>query len=199
MPSSQYGEHEFILEHFAGRVGRFLDVGAYDGWNLSNTRQLMELGWSGVCIEPSPFVFPHLAKNLLQFPLVSGVEAAIIPDTDGHSNGKIKFWAVEDALSTTDPRHKAIIERHNPAIQYKETTVKALKWLQFLTQYPEPYDFINIDVEGMNWEVLRDGPLAEMVCVEMDPADQIDRMKEHFNIFGLTNMREIGGNLLAWR
>lgn len=198
MHSSQYGEHQFILEHFAGRVGRFLDVGAYDGLNLSNTRQLMERGWTGVCIEPSPLVFPHLEKNLKQFPGVDGIQAAIVPD-DSHTNGKVKFWAVEDALSTLDPRHKAIIERHNPAVKYTETFVDAWKWRKLLDRYPEPYDFINIDVEGINWELLRDGPLAEMVCIEMDPADQVPRMKEHFKIFGLSNQREIGGNLLAWR
>ncbi len=198
MPSSQYGEHEHILKHFAGRIGRFLDIGAYDGLNLSNTRQLMELGWYGVCVEPSPFVFPHLAKNLEQFPLVHGIEAAIVPDTE-QCNGTVKFWAVEDALSTTDPRHKAIIERHNPAIKYQETTVAALKWHQLLKHYPEPFDFINIDVEGMNWPLLRDGPLAEMVCIEMDPQIDIRFMREHFQIFGLTNSVDIGGNLLAWR
>ena len=36
--------------------GTFLDLGAYDGVDLSNTRALTELGWAGVCIEPNPVI-----------------------------------------------------------------------------------------------------------------------------------------------
>jgi FkbM family methyltransferase len=195
---SQYGEDVFILQHFGKRHGHFLDVGAYDGVHLSNTRCLMEAGWTGVCLEPSPFAYPWLAKNVEKFPGVEAVEAAIVPDTSS-VNGKVRFWAVEDALSTTDPRHKAIIEGYNSSIKYQEITVPAMKWTKFLEAHPGPYDFINIDVEGMNWEVLRDGPLAEMMCIELDPQPVIPQIKEHLRFFGLSNQREIGGNLLAWK
>lgn len=195
MPSSQYGEHEFILEHFAGRKGRFLDVGAYDGLNLSNTRRLMELGWSGVCIEPSPLVFPFLVENTKRFAPVQSLQAAIVPDD---FKGSGKMWVTQDALSTLMPSHRDFVKKNYGPI-YTEAIVPTMRWENFLQIHPEPFDFINIDVEGMNWEVLRDGPLAEMVCIEMDPADQVPRMKEHFEIFGLPNHREIGGNLLAWR
>jgi FkbM family methyltransferase len=195
---SQHGEDLFIAAYFTGRKGRFLDIGAYDGVHLSNTRILMDLGWTGVCVEPSPFAYPWLAKNVEQFPGVEAVEAAIVPDTSS-VNGKVRFWAVEDALSTTDPRHKATIEGYNPHINYKEMFVPAMKWAKFLEAHPGPYDFINIDVEGMNWEVLRDGPLAEMMCVELDPKSEIPKIKEHLRFFGLANQKEIGVNLLAWK
>lgn len=52
--TSQYGEGRWIAEHFAGRVGRFLDVGAFDGKTFSNTWRLAQEGWFGVCVEPSP-------------------------------------------------------------------------------------------------------------------------------------------------
>lgn len=196
MHSSQYGEHVFILEHFAGRTGRFLDVGAYDGLNFSNTRQLMEIGWSGVCVEPSPMVFPYLCENTDKFSLVQCLQAAVIPD-DFQGNGKM--WVTQDALSTLVKSHRDIITVRNPLVPYTEVHVPILKWQEFLKVYPEPYDFINIDVEGMNWEILRDGPMAEMICIEMDPADMIPKMKEHLKLFGLGNQKEIGGNLLAWR
>jgi len=195
MPS-QYGEEFHILDHFKGRKGRFLDIGAYDGLTYSNTRCLMEEGWSGVCVEPNPLILPYLQDHTERFPLISTLQAAILPDT---FQGRPRMWITQDATSSFIPEHIETINRHNPKIKFKPVAVPTLRWHEFLKVYPQPYDFINIDVEGMNWEVLRDGPLAEMVCVEMDPPCQRERMKEHFRIFGMDNQCEIGGNLLAWR
>ena len=53
MSYSQNDEEKVILGWFRDKkkkVGRFLDVGAYTGLELSNTRALMEKGWSGVCV-----------------------------------------------------------------------------------------------------------------------------------------------------
>lgn len=193
---SQYGECAKIIEHFAGRTGRFLDVGSYDGLTYSNTRCLMERGWSGICVEPNPLIHPYLKTHTERFPLIATFQAAILPDT---FHGKSKMWVTQDALSSFVPSHVETINRHNPEIKFTHTHVPSMRWCEFLKINPEPYDFINIDVEGMNWEVLRDGPLAEMVCIEMDPPGEVERMKEHFRIFGLPNQVEIGGNLLAWR
>src|SRR3974390_100826 len=46
------------------RNGVFVDVGAYDGISFSNTLMFeRELGWTGLCIEPNPDVFPRLIEN----------------------------------------------------------------------------------------------------------------------------------------
>lgn len=46
------------------RNGFFLDIGAYDGIQTSNTYTLeTELGWSGICIEANPIVFNALLRN----------------------------------------------------------------------------------------------------------------------------------------
>jgi FkbM family methyltransferase len=193
---SQYGECQFILKHFSGRIGRFLDVGSYDGLTYSNTRCLMEAGWSGICVEPNPLILPYLAAHTEMFPLVATLKSAIVPDD---YKSQPRMWVTQDALSTFVPENLARINRNNPEVHFIKALVPVLKWHEFLAINPEPYDFINIDVEGWNWELLRDGPLAEMVCIEMDPQREVSRMKEHFRIFGLTNQKEIGGNLLAWR
>jgi len=59
---SQRDEETYILEHFKGSTGTFLDLGAYDGVMFSNTRQLALNGWCGVCVEPSPTVLPKLLE-----------------------------------------------------------------------------------------------------------------------------------------
>ena len=57
---TQRDEEKYILEFFKGNTGRFLDIGAANGECFSTTRALALLGWSGVCVEPSPTVLPAL-------------------------------------------------------------------------------------------------------------------------------------------
>jgi hypothetical protein len=50
MKYSQNNEQEIILNFFNGRIGRYLDIGAFDGVSMSNTLALVELGWQGTAI-----------------------------------------------------------------------------------------------------------------------------------------------------
>jgi FkbM family methyltransferase len=43
-----------------GDSGFFVDVGAHDGIEHSNTYALEQLGWTGICVEPDPFAFDRL-------------------------------------------------------------------------------------------------------------------------------------------
>ena len=60
---SQYDEERHILSTLShGQAGKFLDIGAFHPTQLSNTRALYELGWTGVLIEPSPGPFLNLVR-----------------------------------------------------------------------------------------------------------------------------------------
>ena len=61
---SQFEEQDHILRTFAGldSPGRFLDIGSWDPITFSNTRALVEMGWSGVMIEPSPGPFLEILR-----------------------------------------------------------------------------------------------------------------------------------------
>lgn len=64
---SQNTEQDIILKYFGTFVGRFLDIGAYNGLDISNTRALLERGWSGVLVEPNPFNTVELINNCRPF------------------------------------------------------------------------------------------------------------------------------------
>ena len=55
---SQAGQDVWALQ--LTNKGFFVDVGAYDGIESSNTYALEKAGWSGVCIEPNPESFLSL-------------------------------------------------------------------------------------------------------------------------------------------
>jgi len=48
---SQAGQDEYVLNRF-GPNGFFVDIGAHDGIESSNTYALETAGWEGVCVEP---------------------------------------------------------------------------------------------------------------------------------------------------
>jgi hypothetical protein len=63
---SQTGEDGIIeecLRRLKIKTGRFVEFGAHDGKFCSNTRLLLESGWSGKLIESSPELFKKLLDN----------------------------------------------------------------------------------------------------------------------------------------
>ena len=63
---SQYGQDEFIHQNLLSDTDSkiFVDVGAYDGIQGSNTMFFEEsLNWDGLCFEPIPVVFNQLILN----------------------------------------------------------------------------------------------------------------------------------------
>jgi FkbM family methyltransferase len=62
---SQCGQDALIGDVlFKGRTGTFVDVGARDGVQISNTIYLeQELSWAGIAIEPHPDLFARLQRS----------------------------------------------------------------------------------------------------------------------------------------
>lgn len=167
MGYSQNDEERYILEALDGVTGKFLDIGAYDGKTFSNTLALIERGWSGVCFEPSPTVFPLLAKLHERNPSVVTVnKAVLLDDVD-----KIAFYdSGGDAVSTTSGTHK---DKWSCAINFTETVVDGISLVKVFETYGYDCDFINIDVEGVSADMFFALPMDKLtnvkcLCVEHD-------------------------------
>lgn len=153
---SQNNEEKVILSYFEGsNSGRFLDIGAADGVALSNTRALREKGWSGVLVEPNPHSFVGLMANYPEDDC-SLVNVAVAPE-----GGLQKFHLTPDMVSTMDENHRKLWGK---TVSFREAFVNILSVAELLKAFPGPYDFINIDVEGMNYEILVQLPLASLQC-----------------------------------
>lgn len=161
---SQNNEEKYILNHFNGKKGTFLDLGAYDGKELSNTRALIELGWSGCCVEPHPEIFKELEKNCKDFKNVFCFEAAI-----GKENGVFKLNANPTYYSTLIDSE---VERWKETdFEFKPVDVEVLDFKTFQDVSPyDTYDFISIDCEGLEIDILKQMDLdklqCKMICVE---------------------------------
>ena len=184
MKYSQNNEQEIILNFFNGRIGRYLDIGAFDGVSMSNTLALAELGWQGTAIEPSPWVFNRLKSNYEERQLTSSVkliEAAAVPD---NYPAQIKFYESQ-RMRDLDPgfgvgsfckehAYRQIIKTSaTEHIELIEITVPTVKVSNLLST--DSYNFIDIDVEEFNLELITSMPWhlqpeLELICVESDLA-----------------------------
>jgi FkbM family methyltransferase len=74
---SQHGEGSILAALVEDDWPRFLvDVGAHDGRSLSNSFPFLELGWSGVLVEPLPQAFSLLSERYAARADVQCVQAA---------------------------------------------------------------------------------------------------------------------------
>ena len=63
LSSAQNNEDLALMAFFLDYRGIYVDVGAHDGIQFSNTYLLAQNGWRGLCLEPNPVSFIALEKN----------------------------------------------------------------------------------------------------------------------------------------
>lgn len=174
---SQHSEQEIILDYFKGFVGTLLDLGANDGKTFSNSRALLELGWYGVLVEPSEKSFKELQKNSGHFPvqlhkvgisIYCGMsdfyESGSLISKDDHSLvSSIKEFETE--------RWKKKSKPEDPIVKFTKTTIPVIDFKTLLRNSRcDTFDFITIDTEGMEFEILKQIDLkalgCKMICLE---------------------------------
>lgn len=56
-------DERVIKELYPDSVGFFVEIGAFDGVTISNTKALENIGWEGICVEANPIQYTQLIKN----------------------------------------------------------------------------------------------------------------------------------------
>jgi len=166
---SQYGEQRHILETLGELPpGRLLDIGAWHPTCFSNSRALIERGWGGILVEPSPGPVKELVKEYgQQNPKIRVIAAAVSVES-----GFIELAITDDAVSqpTNDPVR--IAEWTQTGGFYGNLTVPALTLRSLFHNFGGEVEFINIDTEGSSVDLFAEmihlGPRPRCVCVEHD-------------------------------
>ena len=94
------GQDKYLDENvFKGKKnGVYVDLGAYDGIESSNTLYFEEsCGWSGICVEPLPSAFEKLKKNR---------NCICLNKCAADYNGVSKFMHVNPSICPPSPREK---------------------------------------------------------------------------------------------
>lgn len=138
-------EQRLIAEFFKGRRGYFVEVGANEPRLRSQTFHLEQAGWTGLLVEPQP----ELAERLRNERAARVFDCACSsPENFGQS---LPFF-VAGPLSSLDRSGMA------PGAAPERTIMVPIRTLDDIlveAGAPQKFEFLSIDVEGHEVEVLR--------------------------------------------
>lgn len=205
----QNQEDRLVSEYFGDYVGNLLSIGENAGYHLSNCRALIEDGWSGIMVEPSPKAFLSLFTLYYENPKVWCFNAAISDYT-----GKATFYESGEHLGIGDIALLSTLDKNElnrwkgTKNQFEETEV--LVWdfekLQKKVRHhscgkSDKYQFINIDAEGLDLKILHQMDLSQLdcrcLCIEHNGKAEIyQRIEWHAMDFGLKLLAKTPENVL---
>lgn len=142
-----------FFQHYPATEKTFLDIGAFDGIGLSNTRLLFEQGWRGICVEPVLKNYKKL-EELYSNTNVITVRAAAT-DFEGEMSINVATipWAKDWGSDVSSPSDDAL--KQWPDYIWEKETVPAHTVNKILKQNKiDHVDFVSIDVEGQEKSVL---------------------------------------------
>ncbi|CAD7929028.1 unnamed protein product [Amoebophrya sp. A120] len=188
----QWSQDWFLYNNFFRhkKKGFFVDIGAMAPFELSNTAVFEQcFDWEGLCVEPNP------SQHLVM--LGYRPKCRLVPFCLGDSTGKRKTFALQEG-STGHAR----VAEDAPVAETKEETQKAIQdWLRgtdhldtFQSEcisledmlrysgvtWKTPIDFVSIDIEGGEFEILKNFPFdkftihAFLIEAGHDSAQRID-------------------------
>ena len=139
---------DIILDHLISKKkGFYVDVGANHPFRHSNTYHFYKKGWKGINIDPIP---GGMAVFNIARPRDINIEAAI-----SDKKTTLTFYMFNDPVLNTVDKKVALERQRNGSkiIGKKEVISKTLKEI-FDQHAPKKIDFLAIDVEGHELQVL---------------------------------------------
>ena len=189
---SQGGEQEYILKALGYEVGvdgtplgvfrgeRLLDIGAWNAKTFSNSRALIEMGWSAVLFEPSPGPLHGLVKEYGNNPRVEVVGLPV-----SVKGGLMKIRCTDDALSSDEQNIEHFKTWEGYGFYGSLHTWAVAVWHVFdhwsRGDGSNNFDFVSIDTEGSSVDIL-----AEMLrlgdewprCIVVEYDNRFDEVKD---------------------
>jgi FkbM family methyltransferase len=158
MSYGQFNEDSFILSQYTQSFGYAIEVGGADGINGSPTKCLEDKGWKTLLIEPNPQLFTEAKRNR---PYVFNCAAGEVCEDNVGMTIYTLNGGNETAVSGLNPNTK-LIEQHQHLIEdqrlelVNKRTLNVLiyEWGKVLGEKIENVDFISIDTEGTELDVM---------------------------------------------
>ena len=185
MSYSQNDEEEVIIKYFNRFVGNLIDIGCNDGITFSNSAKLIELGWSGKLFDADKDAATVAEKRYKDNPLIEVYNYGLAKDV-----GDSVFYNCTDTLlssTSTEPSKKwpfMFTKSNCKMIRYNN------KWKA---------DFINIDAEYMDWEILQTIDLTNVKCLCIEFGKNKGPITEYCNRFKMRLEHQTSENLIFIR
>lgn len=168
----QYGEGAIIDKFFGGKPNGFLvEVGAADGIDNSNSFELIKRGWGGLLIEPNPSYVYHLLE------IYGGYNNVYICPFAASAEEGLKNICLNEQCTS--------LRYFDPPKPIIKVMCLGLTRLFSLYRIPTDFDFLSVDCEGTDMDVLASLDFhlyrPSLVCVEHSmPFEELNKfMYEH--------------------
>ena len=184
-----YGQREtdkYIETYFPNKTdGNCVEVGVSDGKRGSNTLLFEERGWDTLCIDPIP---EHVEQAKVVRKQVLECACSNYNGYDYFTSYDIGVNNIKSSLSSlsTDAR---LLETHKDIINSTDTFMVRVKRLTSILDeenWPKEIDFISVDTEGTEIDVLRGLDLGKykvkLLVVENNFEDS--EIAEYLELFG---------------
>lgn len=161
-PNCQVKDLPIFLEKYLGckTNGRFVEVGAFNGYNWSNTYPLAALGWTGLYIEPQPEYFAECRQRHSVHPNVTCHQLAC-----SNKSGIMKLYlggSVSTIKEETVAAYSTLPEFSFCGLDLtKFIEVNVVRLESLLVGWPAEYDLLVIDVEGAEMDVIEGAGLFD--------------------------------------
>lgn len=160
---SQFGQDEILISMLRRKTkGFFVELGAGNGVDLSNSYCFEKsLGWTGLLVEPNPSLYAELVKNRDCF-----TSDKLCGDVEGVEVDFLLAGVLSGVISAS-PGYWIKQNIGNPKIKMKTTLLSKI-----LDEFncPKKMDFLSLDVEGEEFNILRTFPFNiysfDVICVE---------------------------------
>jgi len=193
---AQNAEDVVLARAFTGKKdGFWVDVGANEPTHDSVTRHFYDLGWTGINIEPQVSCIRRLHDER---PRDLNLNVGI-----GLSAGRLAFYLVPDApgMSTFSENHAELVRSMGYRTQQLEVDVRTLNDVFAEHVEEREVDFLKVDVEGLEAEVLGAFDLERwrprVILVESSPS--VDEWEERLLKLGYRRTLWDGINLFFVR
>lgn len=162
---SQNQEDKHIASYFKGAIGRLLDLGANDGKTFSNSLHFIENGWEAVLVEPSKTCLEKIEalhgknKKVQVIPVAVGTETGTFIMHESGSHLGQGDTSLVSTLVESEKKRWANEE-------FTEVEVQCYSYDDLMKKVGSThFDYISIDIEGMDYHVLSQIDLTNVSCV----------------------------------
>lgn len=195
---AQNREDLFVLNYFGNFTGNMLDIGANDGETLSNSKLLIENGWSAVLVEPG-----NICKKLVVLHN-ENENVQVYNFGIGEKEGVVNFW--ESGAHVPGGQDRGLVStldieetKRWPDVKFEKRQIRIKPFSALLKH--APFDFISIDSEGADVAILKHINLKEVgcscLCIEWNGDTATEKeITEYCNRVGLKLSLKNAENLL---
>ena len=194
---SQFGEDKILFEIFQGKTSGFcVEVGANNGIDDSTSLFFEQIGWKCILVEPNPSLCRQIReeRNALLY------EYAASNQSDTRTLYVVEGAARSDGLSTisTNKEDHDRIKNHGFVSSAVQVHTMTLDRILMDAQIDCDIDFISIDVEGHEYEVLEGFSLEKwkpfIILIEDNSNFENNIVNRYLKQFGYVRFMRTGVN-----